>query len=288
MVLESLVNPLQAKHHPLRLFFIGILFSSIALLFSLWIFRNQASLVMVFLTVIVSIPLMYGTLKQEEDFDIDTHNSEGKILNEHRKAITFLTFLFLGFVVGFSLWYVFLPASLSDSLFNTQISTIENINANILSTEVVGRFAGIDTFFSILLNNVRVLMFCIIFALFFGAGSIFILAWNASVISAAVGSYFRNGISLYAGYVGFPKIASYFHVFVSGILRYMIHGVFEIVAYFLGGLAGGILSVAILRHSLDSDAFRKVFYDSLLLILFALVFLIFGSWVEVYVTPLFF
>ena len=287
MVLESLVNPFHAKRHPFKLFLVGVLFSSIAVLFSLWIFRNQASLVMVFLTVIATIPLMYSTLKHEESVDVHEHH-ETKMLKEHEKAIVFLTALFMGYVVGYSLWFIFLPANLSASLFTTQITTIENINANILSVSFIGKFIGLDTFFSIFMNNVRVLMFCIIFALFFGAGAIFILAWNASVISAAIGSYFRNGVAHYADAVGLLGLASYFHVFVSGILRYMIHGVFEIVAYFIGGLAGGILSVAILRHKFDSEQFRRVFYDSLVLVLFALGFLVVGAAIEVYVTPLFF
>ena len=66
MVLESLISPKKAEGKPLELFFIGLIYSSVAMFLSLWIFKDQASLVMVFLTVLAAIPLTYNTMKYEE------------------------------------------------------------------------------------------------------------------------------------------------------------------------------------------------------------------------------
>jgi len=63
MVLESLMSPLKAEKHPIEMFFFGLLFASIAMFLSLWIFKDQVSLVMVFLTVMIAVPLMYLTIK---------------------------------------------------------------------------------------------------------------------------------------------------------------------------------------------------------------------------------
>ena len=41
----------------------------------------------------------------------------------------------------------------------------------------------------IFINNMGVLFLCIIFSFLYGAGAIFILTWNASVIAAAIGSF---------------------------------------------------------------------------------------------------
>src|SRR3989344_5799451 len=188
MVLELLIDPLKAKKHPLWLFVLGIFFSSIAIVFSLWVFKSQASLVMVFLTVVMTVPLMYSTLVMEEKEDLKEPN-ETTILKQHAKALTFLSALFLGFVVGYSLWYLFLPADILQTTFNVQLDTIRSINTDLtLRGSSVDWNTGWHSFFAIFANNFKVFLFCLIFAFFFGAGSIFILAWNASVISAAVGT----------------------------------------------------------------------------------------------------
>jgi uncharacterized membrane protein SpoIIM required for sporulation len=58
-----------------------------------------------------------------------------------------------------------------------------------------------------------------VFSLIFGAGAIFVLAWNASVIAAAVGIFSKN--------IGNLPL---------GIARYMIHGIPEITAYFVAAV----------------------------------------------------
>ena len=49
MVLEAIMNPFQAEKHPWEMFFIGILYSSIAVLLGLIIFGKDASYVISFL-----------------------------------------------------------------------------------------------------------------------------------------------------------------------------------------------------------------------------------------------
>ena len=59
MVLESLIGTQKAEHSPWDLFFIGLLFASVAVFLSLWIFKDHSSLVMVFLTVMACIPIIH-------------------------------------------------------------------------------------------------------------------------------------------------------------------------------------------------------------------------------------
>lgn len=283
MVFEDLIKPWDAKRHPVRLFFFGLIFAAIAIAFSLWIFPEQASLVSVFLVVLMTVPLMYFTLRDEEQEDFKS-SKELWLLREHGKAIRFLLYLFLGFVVGFSLFFIFSPESLVQQVFDLQLKTINNINNNSVSG---GSFVY-NTFFTIFTNNLKVLFFCLLFALFFGAGAIFILAWNASVISAAVGTYVRNGLAKYAALAGMNNLAVHFNLFVGGLLRYMMHGIFEIASYFIAGLAGGIISMAIVNSSVRMIKLRRVIKDSSLLVFIAILLLFVGALVEVFVTPLFF
>ena len=81
---------------------------------------------------------------------------------------------------------------------------------------------------------------------------------------------------------------SHFISLPLSLVRYMTHGVFEILAYFMAGLAGGIISVAIINNDLIGIYKDKILKDSLDLILLATVFLVVVAIVEVFITPLLF
>ena len=96
-------------------------------------------------------------------------------------------FLFLGITLACAIWYVVLPQNIVTGLFETQTSTIQAINSR-----VTGAVTGPWPLFSkIFFNNVKVLIFCILFSFVYGAGAIFILTWNASVIGTAIGNFKR-------------------------------------------------------------------------------------------------
>lgn len=283
MVLESLLNPLKAEKQPWEMFFIGAVYSSVAILLSLWIFRDQTSLIMVFLTVMACIPIVYSTMKLEESKDFSIAE-ERALMREHNKAISFLMFLFFGITVSFVVWYVFLPSDMLGFVFDKQIATIQAIN-NKVSGNAYEQFS---IFSKIFLNNVKVLSFSILFAFIYGAGAIFILTWNASVIGAAIGNFVRVNLSEYAGLLGFDKFSSYFNIFSIGLLRYALHGIPEILAYFYGGLAGGIISVAIARKHYKDKKFSHILFDVSELLIIAMAFLLVAAFMEVYLTPIFF
>jgi len=272
-VLESLLTPLEAENRLKRVFVFGFLYTIIGAFLALWIFKESASLVMVFLTVVATLPLIYLTLKFEEENDLKIEN-ERILIREHGKALKVFMYLFFGMILGYSLLFIFLPASTTDLLFQTQTNTIKSINSNISGNATIS-----GVFIRILMNNIKVLLFTILFAFFYGAGTIFILTWNASVIGAAVGNFVRSRVL---------DFADYFYIIPLGIMRYMTHGFFEILAYFIGGLAGGIISVAVINHNVDSDKFVHILKDSIDLFLLAIIMLVFAALIEVFITPVFF
>ncbi len=281
MVLESFITSENAEKKPFELFFIGFFYASIAILLSIWIFKQYSSLVMVFLTVISAIPLMYNTMKREEQIDIESDSEENRI-KHHTRICLFLLFLFLGFTVAYSIWYIFLPADTMELTFRTQMQTINSINSRVVLGSFIERTLILENIF---LNNVKVLLFCLFFAFFFGAGAIFILTWNASVISAAIGNVVRTNIASVAESFGIKTAWLYFSVFSVGFMRYMTHGIFEILAYFIGGLAGSIISVAMINHDFATDRFKKVIADALFLFVIAIFILGVAALIEVFLTP---
>ena len=77
MVFESLINPIKAEKRPWEMLFIGMIYSSFAIILSLFIFREDASLVMIFLTTLAAVPLIYGAIKIEEKKDKKSPNNLG-------------------------------------------------------------------------------------------------------------------------------------------------------------------------------------------------------------------
>jgi uncharacterized membrane protein SpoIIM required for sporulation len=258
----------------------------VAVFLSLWIFEKQASFVMVFFIVLASIPIIYTTIKFEESKDLQLE-SEKKIIQEHNKAIFMLMYWFLGLILSGVVWYTILPDTTVNYLFQQQISTIAEIN-NRVSANVTGLAIGTDILFKILFNNTKVLIFCILFSFIYGAGAIFILAWNASVISAAIGNFIRSNLISISSQVGVGKVTGYVTVVSSGFMKYAIHGIPEVLAYVYGGVAGGIISVAIVRNHFSTEKASTLLFDIGELLLIALGFLIVAALFEVYLTPILF
>lgn len=284
MVLESLINPSKAETVPARMVIFGFVYASIAIALGLWVFYSYASMIFVFLASVAAIPLMYNTIKYEEEKDLSDLN-EKALLKEHGKALSFFMYLFLGITLACVLWYTVLPSGTVSTLFESQTTTINSINGNLTGFLSAETF---QTFTRIFLNNIKVMIFCAIFSLLYGAGAIFIMSWNASVIGAAIGNFIRGNLASYAHLVGLDKAAQYLSIISIGLLKYIIHGVPEILAYFTAGLAGGIISIAIIRHDFGTRKFEHILLDSADLFLLSIGLIFVAAVLEVWVTPLIF
>jgi uncharacterized membrane protein SpoIIM required for sporulation len=283
MVLESIIKPITAVKRPWEMLFFGLLVSSIGLFLAYWIFRDKADLVMIFLTTFACIPIMFHAIRHEEKEDV-VLESEVSMLKRHSRVIMFYVFLFLGITLGFVIWYVVLPTEMSQTLFRQQITTIAQINA-----PVTGKISGMATttslFNRIFFNNIKVLIFCILFAFVYGAGAIFILTWNASVVSAAIGNLIKLGMAKYLALGGVAKMAAVTQTVSYSFSRYLLHGLPEMLAYMVAGLAGGIISAAVINKDFKTDNFQKIILDASSLLMIAIGILFLAAVVEAYMTP---
>lgn len=278
MVIESLANPVRAEKHPLMMFLMGASYGTLAVFLALWIFEEQSSMVFVFLTAIALVPLMYHTLHYEERKDIV---SPAKTLfHDHSSALVFYMMIFLGCAAAFTFWYTVLPSDAASELFRVQTQTIANLNQH-----VTGNITQTTLLSKIFLNNIKVMIFCILFSFIYGSGAIFILTWNASVIGAAAGNFIRSHMSRFAGTTGLQKAGAYFYVTSLSVLRYAVHGIPEILSYIIAGLAGGILSMALVRHDFGTKKFENVLLDVSDLVLLSVLILFIAGLLEVFVTP---
>jgi uncharacterized membrane protein SpoIIM required for sporulation len=281
MVLEGLISPIKAETHPMIVFFHGFLYASVALFLSLWVFPDHTSLIMVFLTTMAAMPLIYSIIKIEEKKDLSLL-PEKNILKEHSKALRVFLNYFIGATLAYALWYTIIANP--TETFKVQTDTLIGLRGHVTGNA----YSLGKVFWDILSNNLKVLIFCVLFSFIYGLGSLFILTWNASVIGVAIGDTIRSGIMELGKEFSFASGGQYVSIITYGLFRYYLHGIVEIGAYFVAGLAGGIISVAVIRHDFGTKKYEKILMDSSMLILLSLVLVVLAAVLEVYVTPLLF
>jgi len=285
-MLEKLISARTAEKKPALMILIGLLYGSLSMILVHLFFKgdsvlsNFSGLLVVLFCVIFSLPYIYFAIKREEREDEEVYGIYN-VWKVHKDAIFAFMFLFLGFVISFSLWNMILK---DPNLLNAQIQTYCNIynpgnledcvakyslTGNVISGSSLNQQSRLML---IIGNNFGVMMFTLIFSLIFGAGAIFILAWNASVIAAAINIFTEHSIN------GIPL----------GLGRYMIHGFPEIAAYFIAALAGGIFGIGLVRNGINNRKFMKVLMNVLFLILIAMIILLIAGIMEVYLTPILF
>ncbi len=285
LLLESIFKPGFAEKRPYLVFLLGYLYGLIAFFLSTLIFHEDLGMVIVLLTVMFSLPLIYSIVKMEAKKDL-TLESEKTLLKEHRKAIMVYLSLFLGFTLAFSSIFIAVSKEKVGNYFSDQLDTLKTINRGSVSLQGYSVQMKINSFFNILLNNFRVTVFCIIFSFIFGAGAIFIMSWNGSVLGVALGNFVREKISAFVAEGEAVGFAHYLKSISHSFVRYFIHGVPEILAYIVAGIAGGIISFAVIRHSLFSKKFESVLVDCADLIIISIAILIVAAGIEVFITPL--
>ncbi len=257
MVLDWLVDLHKAEDKPWKMIILGFVYSTIAAGLAYLIFPREAGAVMLVLTIAAFMPLMLNLMKIEELKE----ETSRFLIKEHWPALRLFVFLFFGMVLAYVTLFMALPSTITNSLFGMQIDTITSRGVE------MGAVLSLDSLGGILLNNFKVLLVGLVLALVFGAGAIFILDWNATILGVLIGGTLK-------------------HSFGVGFAQYLVHGVPEILAYFVAGLAGGIISAAIARHKIGTKQFNNVLRDSLGLIVLSVAILLIAGLLEVFVSPL--
>lgn len=262
---DLLLNPKRAERHPFEIIFIGFFYASLSLLFSIWLFPEYASLFMVFLAVLSCLYVVQGALIIDEKKEKDS-NPEYKLLRRHFKTLLFFMFLFIGFLAGFTFWALLLPEKTLFTAFSIQDSVLQNISI------ITGNSVYYNTFFKIISNNIRVLLISLLLALFYGAGAVFILAWNASIMGFVIASLTRNVF----GFSSFPRI----------VLKYFLHGIPEMFSYFAAALAGGIFFISLIKGDIKKGKIKRIITDFFIILLASVFLLFLAALIETYISPL--
>lgn len=268
MVLESLFPTKKVLQNPIDMLVMSFVVSLVCIFAAYFIFPSYAGIIAPLLATAAMTPIIFKIFRIEEE--LVREKAEKKIsigfMDRHGETIMLFTFFFLGNLFAFFVASVFMPTDFVKIIFAPQFDEIERIRG--VATAQIAGSAISDKFFNIItINNLKVMTFSFLLSFLFGTGALFILSWNASILAIYFSTFIRQG-----------EFAEFFARTV-GIVP---HAPVEMLAYFLAGIAGGVLSVGIIRERFGSKEFNLVARDSLLLLGIAIVSIFAGAYLEVY------
>jgi uncharacterized membrane protein SpoIIM required for sporulation len=286
MVLESIIKGKEARRHPLVMMFLAGLLSTIGIWSSYWLFPSSASVLSIGFITIGIVPILYTIFLLEEAEEASKPGFWPSFIARHFDIIQIYAWFFIGLILSYSLWFVILPTQMRTTVFSEQNEVLENISnlkenltGNLTGTPIVCENNVWCWFDVILQNNLRVLFVAVILSLVYGVGAMFLIAWNASVIGALIG---QNTLSFIAEYSSFGVLAylpAYFRALIEA-LGLVPHGVFEVLGYFVGAIAGAIISIVVTKGHYRKHELSRLTKDSIGLIFLAVILIVLGALIE--------
>lgn len=272
-MLESLITLKELYERPWLAFIWATILCSVAIIVSAQVSYymriSGASLAGIFAVIFTLIPSVYFAtmlIKKEEileEFYVKKHYKK-RFWERHKKDILIFLFFFAGITLTFAVWTMVLP----QDFFHVQLVTICGMRdmpvCHTLGITGAVAQAQFTNFMMYLTNNLNVLLFAFIFSFIFGAGAMFIIIWNASILGVVIG-YISRAIWEIPG----------------ASLGFLPHGIPEIAGYICAGLAGGLISAAVLRR-VDRVTVRIVVFDALKVLVLGIALIILGSGIEAF------
>ncbi len=273
MVLEALLEPESAVKNPLKITVVAFFFVTVGVWAAQFFDPSSAGLMAVVAVALPSMTMINALFSYEEgETETEARVLHSRTLSRHVSVLIVLVAYFVGLVVGFTAWYLLLPHESSQSIFSAQITQLEQIRGSFYGFAV--KYGMEYAFETIFLRNLQVLMLILAASVAYGAGCIFILAWNASIIGVFLGEIAKTYVfhaapefSLAAG-IG------------KGVLGLVPHGSFELLAYLTAALAGGILSSSLVRRLYRQPEFAVILYDVAKLVSWSVFLLAIGAAIE--------
>lgn len=268
MVFEQLYSEAWIEKKSRYAFLMGLGYSILGIATAMFIFPSDPGIASIALTSLLILPSLSKLLEIEANQAARTDKFNIiKMFKEHSDIIKIYFFLFLGTLVAFAFFSIVWPSLATSRIFSQQ--------AGILGT--TGYAAYSKGMFSVLLsNNLKVLLVCLIASLFYGAGAIFVITWNASVWGVVFGLIAKKSVLLSGGNV--------FIVFALTIAAVFPHMILEALSYFLAAISGGIISKAVIREKIFTKRFNHIIEDGLMMFVIAIVILLVAVIIESFVT----
>jgi len=268
-MLEQLLKEKWIEHRQIYAFFLGLIYTLVAYLTATIFFKEAYSIATMFLVTILLVPSLMKLLNIEEK--IERKNGTKYFLKNHAPIFETYIFLFLGILVGYLVFGLFsIGTERFSNLFDYQLNFLKSQNAldfNKTYYEPVNKALVLFT------NNIMVAMIAFVLSLFYGAGAIFLVVFNASIFSAFILSFIH-------------KIGQGMHF--SAMAVFSLHLIPELIGFLFAAVAGGVISKALLREKFGTEEFNNVFKDAIIILIIAAALILIAAILETFVTTPFF
>ncbi len=265
MVLEHLFPEDWLERKPRYAFILGVVYSIVGILVARLLFPSDPALVAVAFISILLLPELRKIFAIEERQERhDKRVSLKRLWRDDHDVIAVYLCLFLGIFIVYALATVWLPSFSVNALFRQQLA---------YRGAALGNAAGTGVFWSILSNNILVLLGVFLFGLLAGDGAIFLIAWNASVWGTLFAASARSASSVLGGAP----------IWLLGLVLLIVlpHMLLEATSYIMAAISGSLISKGVEKET--GKVQSKVLNYNLVLLGLSLVVLLVGVLVETWV-----
>jgi len=271
------------RKHPLFMLLITILVSISSYIVSYALFPSHATVLAAAFITLGLVPIVHRVLIKEEEEEAHTKRSFTTFFARHFNIIMIFIWIFVGVIISTAFVYALSPTEIRAELFSEQIEffcfasgdcsnntpfSISGQASSILFDACfnTGTSSLVTCFEGIFWNNFGVLVFTVILSLLYGAGAIFIVTWNASILGVFFGEMLlvgsvEKGLGLFQGLL-------------------LGHGPPELLGYVFAALAGAILSVMVAKSKLEPHEVSIIIKDVLFLTALAIFSVFYGAVTE--------
>lgn len=280
MALEFLFNPAKITKRPGIIFFEAIFLSLISVLFSFFVFpKNYISVGILAFITFGAVPV-FAKLFSYSSY---LFNYSESFFTRHKTLFLQITYFFLGIFITFVCLFFILKPATREVVFSTQLNEIEgvtnlrnSITGQAIQTQIKEESNFSKVFFIVLKNNFGVVLRAAVLSFFYGAGALFLIAWNASILATVIASDIVKTMTVFSP----AGILNGILQALLNLMAYIPHGFPEMLAYFVISFAGAVLARAAVKRLFLTEFRWKVIFDILFLVALTLVLLVIGALIE--------
>ncbi len=280
MVLESIFHTSSLLENKVLLLVYTAFVTLISATVSYIFYQSSASILTI---AFITFAFMYFLTKLYFNKEKEVLSKEVGFFRRYIFVLEVYVKIFIVVSIVFTTMYIFLPHEYRDVIFKEQAQTLQNVGNLRDSINLSGNLFinnPENLFMYIFLNNLGVLFAILLFSFLYGVGALFIIVYQASVFGTVVGTKILSLIPQYVGSGVYGQVLAILHGSLLG-LGLLPHGIFELFAYFLAAVVGGIVSAILHGHYIEvRKNLVKVMFDLAIILGVALVCLVIGAIIE--------
>lgn len=260
MVVEQFLDrKVVTKHFPF-VFVISALNVFIAAVAQSVFFPGKSLGLILFVTLLL-VPSLHHLMVLEEKLE---RRGTKNFFKKHSMLIKLYLGAFLGLLLGFLIMGNIQPDTMS---YQADQLKIEHLNPLVLNGFANGYHPTVARAMSLFTHNLWYLIVGFIVSIFYGAGAVVLVSYNASFFAAFV-----------------LVLLSELHFTVGTASVALLHLIPETLGFICAAIAGGTLSRALIREKFAGKAFKNVLRNDFLILIIGIAFVLLAAFLETYVT----